>query len=193
MQKPRTDVRQRILPHYVFQFQGIIDSLTVSRGWSNSTLRGHIVTQPAPGFRPRRDVDLFVDREYKRTGQGYCQGVHVLAQFFERDAKLHGDPSRHQQHAELLKGCRDDFLDWLGESKYKHGLKNIPPSRFTNTNSNGLWEYSPFLCGVGLMEALEIMYAVNSTIWEGMPEPMCAIHLHNMLVKKGYISREIGL
>ncbi|KAK3689337.1 hypothetical protein B0T22DRAFT_490806 [Podospora appendiculata] len=63
MQKPNTDVRKRILPHHVFQLQCIVDSLAVSRGWSVSPFRGHIVVPPARGFRPRRDVDLFIDRD----------------------------------------------------------------------------------------------------------------------------------
>jgi hypothetical protein len=193
MQKPGTDVRNRILPHVVFELQCIVDSLTVSRGWSVSNLRGHILAPPARGFRPRRDVDLFLDRENKRMGHGFCQGVDILLQFFEKDAMMHGDPNRHQQSAAILKEIQEDFINWLGESKYMHGLTTIPPSRFSNTNSNGLWEYSPFLCGVGLIEGLELAYEIGFAIWDRMPEPMCLVHLHNMLVQKGYISKEIGL
>lgn len=74
-----------------------------------------------------------------------------------------------------------------------YGLKTIPPSRFSNTNANGLWEYSPFLCGVGLMEALELAYGMNFLMWDRMPEPMSLIHLHNMLVQKGHINQAVGL
>jgi hypothetical protein len=193
MQKPGTDVRRKILPHHVFQLQCIVDSLTTSRGWSINSLRGHVLSQPAQGFRPRRDVDIFMDRENKRIGHGYCHAVDILTQFFGKDAMIHGDPDRHQQQSELLKELRDDFVNWLGESKYMYGLKTIPPSRFSNTNSNGLWEYSPFLCGAGLIEGLELAYGMNFLIWDRMPEPMCLIHLHNMLVQKGYINQEIGL
>lgn len=193
MQKSGTDVRQKIRPHHVFQIQCIVDSLTASKGWSITTLRGHLLNPPAPEFRPRRDVDLFMDRKNERIGQGYCIAVDILTQFFEKDAMLHGDPNRHQQQSAIVRELRDDFVDFLGESKYMHGLKTIPPSRFSNSNSNGLWEYSPFLCGAGLMEALDLAYCMNFLIWDRMPEPMCIIHLHNMLVQKGYISKEIGL
>jgi hypothetical protein len=53
MQKPGTDIRQKILPHLVFQLQCIVDSLTVSRGWSISGMRGHVLKPPAVRFRPR--------------------------------------------------------------------------------------------------------------------------------------------
>jgi hypothetical protein len=193
MQKEGTDIRQKILPHHVFQIQCIVDSLTVSRGWSVNSLKGHILNLPAQGFRPRRDVDLFMDRENERLGHGYCNAVDVLTQFFDRDAMMHGDPSRHQHQSELLKDLMDDFVNWLGESKYMSGLQTIPPSRFSNTNANGLWEYSPFLCGLGLVEALELAYGMNFLVWDRIPEPMCVIHLHNMLVQKGYIRQPIGL
>jgi len=193
MQKAGTNIRQRILPHTVFQLCCIVDSLTVSRGWSLNTLRGHVLIPPAPRYRPRRDVDLLLDHENERILHGYCHAVDALVQFLENDSMLHGNPTRHENQTEMLKELRDDFVDWLGESKYMHGLTTIPPSRFSSINSNGLWGYSPFLCGVGLMEALELTYGINFLFWDRMPEPMCAIHLHNMLVQKGYISEQVGL
>ncbi|OXV06093.1 hypothetical protein Egran_06139 [Elaphomyces granulatus] len=193
MQKPGTDVRPKILPHHVFQLQCIVDSLTVSRGWSLNSLKGHVLIPPARSFRPRRDVDLFLDRNNERPCHGFCYGVDILVQCFEKDAMMHGDPNRHKEVSAILKELRDDFVDWLGETKYMHGLKTIPPSRFSATNTNGLWEYSPFLCGVGLMEALELGYGMGFLIWDGIPEPMCLIHLHNMLVQKGYITQPVGM
>ena len=139
MQKPGTDIRLRFLPHHVFQLQCIVDSLMVSRGWSLSTLRGHVLDPPARGFRPRRDVDLFLDRNNERAGHGYLQAVDMLDQLFELDARMHGDENRHIPYSTALKEFADDFVQWLGETKYMHGLATIPPSRFSNTNSNGLW------------------------------------------------------
>ncbi|KAI2636277.1 hypothetical protein GGS26DRAFT_486893 [Hypomontagnella submonticulosa] len=193
MQKPGTDVRKRILPHHVFQLQCIVDSLTVSRGWSINSLRGHVLETPARGFRPRRDVDLFLDRENEKFAQGFLQGVDILKQFFERDGALQGNPDRHNLHFGVLESLQDDFINWLGMSKYKYGLNSIPPSRFSDTDSNGLWEYSPFLCGVGLMEGLEYAYIVGMYIWDKVPEAMMLVHLHNMLVKKGYINEPVGV
>lgn len=145
------------------------------------------------GFRPRRDVDLFLDRENERFGKGFPQGSHVLKQLLERDSMLHGDPNRHQLQITVLEGLMWDFRDWLGESKYMYGLTSLPPSRFSNSNSNGLWEYSPFLCGAGLAESLEIVYRFGLLLWDQLPEPMLLVHLHNMLVQKKYLERPIGL
>ncbi|KAK6222923.1 hypothetical protein LQW54_000734 [Pestalotiopsis sp. IQ-011] len=174
MQKQGTDVRNKIQPHLV-------------------TFKGHIMQPLARQFRPRRDVDLFLDREQERTGRGFLQAVHVVEQLFERDAMMNGNPNRHTEHMEIVKIAQDDIRDWLGESKYMYGLNTIPPSRFSKTNTNGLWEYSPYLCGVGLMEGLELSYLLGMMVWDRTPEPFLLIHLHNMLVKKGYIAQPLGL
>ncbi|KAL7621943.1 hypothetical protein AAE478_007443 [Parahypoxylon ruwenzoriense] len=193
MQKPGSDIRHKILPHHVFQLQCIVDSLTISRGWSLSSLRGHVLRAPPQGFRPRRDVDLFLDRENERTGSGFLQAVDILKQLFEEDGILHSDSNRHEANYGLLEAVQYDFVNWLGESKYMHGLTNIPPSRFSTTDSNGLWEYSPFLCGVGLEEGLREAYQYSFIVLDSLPEPILLVHLHNMLVQKGYIAEPVGL
>lgn len=191
-QKQGTDIRKHVMPHHILQLQVIVDSLTVSRGWSVSALEGHVIREPARQFRPRRDVDRFLDRENKIFGSGYLQAADVLKQVLQKDTEK-GDPFGYAAHAEILEIQFEDFRDWLGESKYMSGLNTIPPSRFSDTTSNGLWDYSPFLCGVGLMEGLEIAYRLGMSLWDQMPEPVLAVHLHNMLVQKGYIAEPVGL
>ncbi|KAI0197787.1 hypothetical protein F4808DRAFT_438147 [Astrocystis sublimbata] len=191
MQKPGTDVRKRILPSHVLQLQSIVDSFSICRGWSNSALRGHILKVPPHNFSPRRDLDLFLDRENKRMGHGILNAVNILKQFY--DKKSEREPNAHQHERVLLDGIMWEFMNWLGESKYQSGLDAIPPSQFSDTNSNGLWEYSPFLCGVGLMEGLELAYAAGMYLWERIPEPMLVIHLHNMVVQKGFLGKPVGL
>ncbi|TFA98281.1 DNA repair protein rad13 [Trichoderma ghanense] len=189
MQKPGTDIKKLINPSLVFQLQCIVDSLMVSRGWSLNSFRGDVLERPMRGFRPRRDVDLFLDRQTERFGKGILQGAYVLQQLLEQDS----NPSRHEAHIGVLQGLFWDFRDWLGESKYMSGLATLPPSRFSNSNPNGLWEYSPFLCGAGLAEGLELVYRFGLALWDQMPEPMLTVHLHNMLVQKKYLERPIGL
>ncbi|PVI05746.1 hypothetical protein DM02DRAFT_684084 [Periconia macrospinosa] len=192
MQKQNTDIRQKILPHHVFQLQCIIDSFAASRGWTVNILHGHVVGPPARKFRPRRDVDLFLDRDCQ-TNQGFCQAVHILKLVLDKDAESHQHPSRHQNYCDILEGVNLDFINWLGESKYMHGLNTILPSRFSQHNTNGLWEYSPLLCATGLVEGLVLTQRISMTMWDRMTEPTMAIHLHNMLVCKGYIKEPINL
>ncbi|KAL5118115.1 hypothetical protein ACEQ8H_003950 [Pleosporales sp. CAS-2024a] len=193
MQKPSSEVIRRIQPHHVFQLQCIVDSWTASRGWTLSPLRGHILVPPPRGFRARRDVDLFLDREVQGNGRGLLQSIDILKGLLEKDAELHEDPNRHTHHSMILEDIRFDFVNWLGESKYMYGLTTIPASRFSKYNANGLWEYSPLLCAAGLVEGLVLVQRVIMQLWDHLPEPTLALHLHNMLVKKGYLKRKVGL
>ncbi|KAK4222683.1 hypothetical protein QBC38DRAFT_512816 [Podospora fimiseda] len=194
MQKQGTDVRNKILPHHVFQLQCIVDSMTVSRGWAVHPFKGHVISSPARNFNPRRDLDLFLDRKDERLGKGFCNGIEIVKQIWEREEMRGGTIGSHEADYAILEDIRIDFLDWLGETKYAHGeLNTIPPSRFSSTNPNGLWDYSPFLCGVGLAEALDISYRAGMWVWDRHESVALIVHLHNMLVKKGYIKQPIGL
>ncbi|KAI1323447.1 hypothetical protein F5Y16DRAFT_425185 [Xylariaceae sp. FL0255] len=193
MQRPGTDIRKMVLPSHVLQLQCIVDSFSVCRGWSNNALRGHVLTGPPRNFTSRRDIDLFLDRQGERLGKGFLTAVFMLRQIFGKKMEASCDPLLYERKQFLLDCIKVEFTDFLGESRYKHGLDGIPPSQFSETNSNGLWEYSPFLCGVGLMEGLELAYSHAMYLWEYNPEPMLVIHLHNMLVQKGFLEEPVGL
>ncbi|EAQ85357.1 hypothetical protein CHGG_09371 [Chaetomium globosum CBS 148.51] len=190
LQKQGTDIRKSILPHIVFSLQCIVDSFMVSRGWRISIAGTHTLEPPAQNFRPLRDIDIFLDRENERKkGAGLLPTVTILKQFCANDATIHHDPNRHEYTNELLQRFHFEFAHLLGGNVLgcdtDHGP--IHPSRFSGTNSNGLWEYSPFLCGVGLTEGLDLAYLLGMRLWDNLSEPILLVHLHNMLVKKGYL------
>jgi hypothetical protein len=192
MQRPGFDNAAKIRPHHVFQLQCMVDAMAVSRGWSICARRGHVLCPPPAGFSARRDVDLFLDRLVAED-IGILQGHDILKQLLDRMAAESGDKDRFWLQGEILQITMEDLRDWLGESKYMSGLKTIPPSRFSSTSPNGLWEYSPFLCGVGLLEGLEISYSVGAYLWENLPDATVMIHMHNMMVERGLLPRSIGL
>ncbi len=70
-------------------------------------------------------------------------------------------------------------------SKGLYGI-TTPPSALSPI-SNGLREYSPFLCGVALTEALIDIYRCWSTILEQLLETIMLLHLCNMLCAKRYL------
>jgi hypothetical protein len=158
-----------------------------------SPLRGHVITKPARPFYPRRDVDLFLDREVQRDTRGFLNSVDILKQLLARDAELHRDPNRHHDISMIFDDLKYEFINWLGESKYMSGLTTIPHSRFSKSNANGLWEFSPLLCGAGLVEGLVLAQRASMILWDRIPEPTLALHLHNMLIKKGYLKKPVGL
>ena len=186
MQKPGIDIRNKILSHHVFQLQCIVGSMTSSRSWTVSPLRGRVLEQPARKFFARRDVDRFFDHEVQKDPSGVLKSIEILTQLLQKDSDLHQDPNQHTAHCQILDDIKHDIVNWLGESKYMHGLTTIPASRFSKRRTNGLWEYSPLLCGAGLVEGLVLVQRVMMSLWDHIPESTLALHLHNMLVKKGY-------
>ncbi|KAI7194622.1 hypothetical protein KC363_g2019 [Hortaea werneckii] len=199
MQKQTTDIKGKIQPHHVFQLQCIVDSFMVSRGWTVKPFWGHVVKAPPRHFFPRRDVDFFLDREVKRfgpdnnQGPGVLQSIDILEQMLEKDATEQRGSTKHVLARTLFGEIKFDFVNWLGESKYMYGLNTIAPSRFSKYNANGLWEYSPLLCGAGLVEGIILIQRLSMLMWDEMPEPTLLLHMQNMLVKKGFLARGIGL
>ncbi|KAK3346450.1 hypothetical protein B0T25DRAFT_624886 [Lasiosphaeria hispida] len=228
MQKQGTEFRSEILPHHVFQLQCMVDAMTTSRGWSILPLRGHVTATPPLGFRPRRDVDLFLDRKNENTIRGFLKGANSLKLLSQVDwqdcqgciqekmaeeeeqeeeeqeeelekemvemkeeilgmvtpLELTGIALLHSASIPVLEKLHREFANWLGESKYMHGLPGISPSRFSGSNANGLWEYSPFLCGSGLAEALADVNLASLELLEQLPEAVLLVHLYNMLWHK---------
>ncbi|GAB1318110.1 DUF6604 domain-containing protein (Fragment) [Madurella fahalii] len=193
MQKPGTNIRHRILPHHVFQLQCMVDSFMVSRGWFSSIMCGHVLTPPAQEFQSRRDINLFLGQQNEHQDRGFLRAVDKVKAMFRRDSFLSQASDRHQANCELLERFQAQFSDWLGQSKCRREPDGVPPSRFSDSTSNGLWEYSPFLCGVGLAEGLELAYRVGMRVWDKATEPLLLIHLNNMLMKKGYIKNSVPL
>ncbi|KAF2021946.1 hypothetical protein BU24DRAFT_446839 [Aaosphaeria arxii CBS 175.79] len=165
MQKSSTDVRRKILPTMFFNYNAF----------------------------PRRDVDRFLDRNHLRAGHGFIKAVNLLRLLLQKDANAKQDPNHHAGYFGIFDEIKSDFANWLGESLYRNGLATIPPSRFSRHNSNGLWEYSPLLCAAGLVEGLIINQRMIMHLWDNISEPAFGLHLHNMLVKKKYLKKEVGI
>ncbi|UKZ70533.1 uncharacterized protein TrAtP1_011513 [Trichoderma atroviride] len=195
MQKYGTEFRQNIPPHLVFYLQCIIDAWTVSRGWAISWLKGHILSEPAQTFRSRRDLDIFLGREdlNEENGNGYFLSVACLKMNYMYSSNGGKGFEYTESCFKALTELGSEFRDALGKCKIFQSLSGLLPSRFASTNRNGAWDYSPFFCGAGLVEGLELSYRSAMALWEGMLEPTLIIHLHNMLVQKGYLKQEISL
>ncbi|KAF7531614.1 hypothetical protein G7054_g8705 [Neopestalotiopsis clavispora] len=195
MQKQGTDIRNKIQPHMVFQLQCIVDSFMVSRGFSTDIRNGQVLSPPAHHFRPRRDVDAFLDRGGESMGNGFIPSFIRLGIEVEGNISMNRcpDASGYAYCIETLTHLENAFHHWLGITCYASGFEHLPPSRFSKTNENGLWEYSPFTCGVGLVEGLELAYQHGLMVLDQAAEPLLLGHLHNMLLQKGYIDQPLGL
>ncbi|KAM0479946.1 hypothetical protein ACHAPX_004524 [Trichoderma viride] len=195
MQKHGTDFSHKISPHLVFHLQCIIDAWTVSRGWAISWMKGHVLSEPAQSFQPRRDLDIFLGCENwkEEKGDGFFQAIIFLDKCLVRLKHKGKSLEVIRECIGILDELRLEFLDALGKCEIFDSLSALLPSRLASSNPNGAWDYSPFLCGAGLAEGLELLYRSIMVLWEGMLEPTLIIHLHHMLVQKGYLKQSISL
>ncbi|KAJ2901749.1 hypothetical protein MKZ38_001421 [Zalerion maritima] len=191
MKKHGTDVAPFIDAEMVFELQCMVDAFAVSRGWTSewSKTKNTFRTPPAH-FSSRRDLDFFFDREDKHeTASDFTIAFDRFQSGLTRTDTSNERKKGTRPMASNLNVISRDFTDWLGDTKYAHGhFKGLlPPSRFAPKNPNGLWSYSPFLCGAGLMEALQISYSVGMLMFDRLSAPTLCIHLHNMLCRRDYV------
>ncbi|KAL7937233.1 hypothetical protein V8C35DRAFT_332354 [Trichoderma chlorosporum] len=195
MQKPGTAFSHKIPPHLVFYLQCIMDAWTISCGWTISGVKGHIINKPAHDFEPRRDLDEFLGGDPLLSADfGFCWGIYRLRLLYLRLNNNNGKAFEPTLDCiNILLKLSTEFRESLGRCELFRKLSAVLPSRFSATNPNGAWDYSPFFCGAGLAEGLELTYRSIMLLWDRMHEPMLAIHLHNMLVQRGYLKQPIGM
>ncbi|KAK3489683.1 hypothetical protein B0T13DRAFT_90463 [Neurospora crassa] len=185
----KVGIRERILPHHVFQLQCIVDSLTVTKGWIHDLLKGHVFIAPPPAdkFRPMRDVDLFL-HGIGDARPGILTGFERLEALLKIEANLRPTSKKNPQFQETLEAVREICTQFLGNNP---ALGNR--SRFSTTDSNALWHYSPYLCGVGLAEALDAQFVAILYVWGHQMEPVMLMHLYNFLRQEGYLEKPVDL
>ncbi|KAK7978472.1 hypothetical protein PG988_005962 [Apiospora saccharicola] len=162
---PAKDIGCKVMPHHLFQLQCIVDSFAVSRGWFVSSL-GHMISSPRHSFDPSRDIGRFMSDKTSLFSLGRFPDMNDLK-------LLSGNNS-------AVLGCVKILEDIY------HDLICKKPRSTKDT-----WEVSPFVCGAGLLEVLDVTYSIGLRILENTPECLMVIHLHQMLVTKGFLKKSI--
>ncbi|KAF6824056.1 hypothetical protein CPLU01_11052 [Colletotrichum plurivorum] len=193
LQKPGKPFRHKILPHHVLHMQSIIDATAVSHGWAIVGNGNHIVVPPGQARGAVHDINQFLGQDLDGVENdsipSFIRSVELLDAELEYQAHGQRDPKVYQGHARVMKELSSHLYENLGISDFDRDREDLPPSRFAAGDKNGLWTYSPFLCGVGLAESLQLAYAAAMSIWDAMPEVPMMVHLQNMLHKEGYMER----
>lgn len=188
-QKDGTEFKSKILPQHVFQLQLIVDSFTISCGWQFEAPKQHIICPRPKKIRPLQDVEIFLDLECNMSGNGLTPAIKAADRHFA-DERNEISPcgqscaSRHMAETRVMLAVAGEISNWLGKtncgSEARLGLKS---SRFSQVvgHNNGLWELSPFLCGVGLLEALELAYRSSMMILDQTLDLTKLAQLHDIL------------
>ncbi|KAF9870995.1 hypothetical protein CkaCkLH20_11412 [Colletotrichum karsti] len=182
MQKPDTTFDDKILPHHVFQLQCIIDSFSVSRGWAIDVFQGHVLEHPPDSFKSTRDIEVFLHGDKSRGRPGFVSGAENLKQALEKRYARHNKCTKYQTAALVIDALRVDLTFWLTATPRVASVVQ-PHSQFSTTDCKGIMKYSPWLCGVGLIDALDLTFRMTMYIWELIPEPTLLLVLYAPLAR----------
>ncbi|KAK8006104.1 hypothetical protein PG991_012401 [Apiospora marii] len=163
---PANDIGRNIMPRHVSQLQCTVDSFTISRGWFVSS-RGHIMSSPKYSFHSRRDIKRWMHDQTSAIDLGRLNNIDRLKVLCEDDSAALG----------AAKSLENVHLEFVGQSR----------------GADGIWEVSPFTCGAGLLEALSISYSIGLRLMDDTQECLLLMHLHNMLVVKGFLKKPIEI
>lgn len=205
---PYTDdsIRRSIEATTVFILQHMVDSFTVSRGWLHDPIRGPEFVQPpsVDTFFPARDLGrLFTssresDNDPPQDVQlGFSDSYLLLHRLEVKEVPDKRRPNGQLNELDYLLGFDKPTAEGREELSFlKHAAEVCISARECQSGEQQhqdvgaafLWGFSPFQCGVVLLQALTDAAYVTQFLRFGFEhEPVLLVHLHNMLVLEGYL------
>ena len=189
MQKPGTPIESELKPHHVLQLQIAVDSMFCAKRW---------VAQDVPpidcfGSTSSTLVWDFANDvvEIRRFRDQWTEATKLLLEEFKKDRDRKGDPTESSHpiiHLDIMmsEACLLGItpLDFLPKA---------PRSLFSKSSKNGLWLYSPYLCGTGMVEMLNMSYDWGTKCWDRSGYMQSFFHLYNMLLQNGHVEKPIQL
>lgn len=189
MQKPGAPIESELNPHHILQLQIAVDSMFCAKRW---------VTQDVP------PIDCFGSTsstlvwdyandvvEVRRLREQWTQATELLLEEFKKDRDRKGNPTEWSHpiiHLDIM--MKEAVL--LGMTPLDF-LPGAPRSLFSKSSKNGLWLYSPYLCGTGMVEMLNMSYDWGTKCWDRSGYMQGFFHLYNMLLQNGHIRKPIDL
>ena len=189
MQKPGAPIESELKPHHVLQLQIAVDSMSCAKRW---------VAQDVPpidcfGSTSSTLVWDFANDvvEIRRFREQWTEATELLLEEFKKDRERKGDPTEWSHPITFLDIMMNEAL-LLGTTPLEF-LPEAPRSMFSKSSKNGLWLYSPYLCGTGMVEMLNMSYDWGTKCWDRSGYIQGIFHLYNMLLQNGHIEEPIDL
>ncbi|KAG5928170.1 hypothetical protein E4U42_001175 [Claviceps africana] len=191
-----SQIESLISPCLVFQLQCIVDSFTVSRGWTVGLHRHILEAPPAEDGPPCNQgaMGWFT----RLTCANECHNHQGLSRSREWLGELHS--SAQTRRGSFCKDTLDEvWRHWGFHHRFIIDIRNetAPDFRANGTDGrldeHGLFYLSPFLCGFATLQTIELFYRYAMLIWDTNPEIILMLHLHNMLHQTGVLKEAVEL
>ncbi|KAG8623298.1 hypothetical protein KVT40_008274 [Elsinoe batatas] len=175
--------------HQVFELQTVVDSFMISKGWCIHPVHGNIF-DPCARQTGCHDLDQVL-QSLHTAERDRDLAIHELQSCMENDTSLHDDPNRHKVTAARLVKFAKASVGWLDRSSLMPLLPTS--STFSALSSDGIWTFSPYVCGSVLAAMLDQSYELGMHLWSAIPEVTMLIFLHNKLKWRGYLGETVPL
>ena len=189
MQKPGAPIESDLKPHQILQLQIAVDSMFCAKRW---------VPQDVPpidcfGSTSSTLVWDFANDvvEMRCFREQWSEATELLLEEFKKDRERKGDPTEWSHpimslekllHQAAVLGTTP--LDFVSEA---------PRSLFSKSSKNGVWLYSPYLCGTGMVEMLNMSYDWGTKCWDRSGYMEAFFHLYNLLLQNGHLKKPIEM
>ena len=189
MQKPGAPIESELKPHHILQLQIAVDSMFCAKRW---------VAQDVPPLECFGSTsttlvwdfanDIVEVRLFRRQWE---EASKLLLEEFLKDRARKGDPTGWSYPITSL-GIILNEVSLLSMTPLDF-LPKAPPSMFSKSSKNGLWLYSPYLCGTGMVEMLNVSYDWGTTCLDRSGYMQAFFHLYNMLLQNGHMRSSIDI
>lgn len=174
---------EEIQPHMVFQVQIMLDSMTTYRGWHFEVPPD--LNPPHPFLGPEVPFELGRHLEdMEAFKESFLMGSEKLMKEFRET-----DPVRWEFPLKNVPPLVSEVGIVLGDSLLSRLTHRDFQSRFLDTNRNGLWVYCPWVCGVGLAQALNAVFDWGRVLWDNSGIPLAMFHFYNLMLESGYLKK----
>lgn len=172
---------EEIQPHMVFQVQVMMDSMTTYRNW-HFHLPSSLASQTTT-FGPEVPFELGRHLEdMEAFKEDFIPGAEILMEEFKAT-----DPERWEFPLKNIPPLVSEVGIVLGDSLLSRLTLRAFQSRFLDTNRNGLWVYCPWICGVGLAQALNVVFDWGRILWDNSGIALAMFHFYNILLANDYL------
>jgi hypothetical protein len=133
-------------------------------------------------------------KETKAIRDRYTTSASDLVLVFEKDQNLPDSPTPQWELLIYLltnlKGDAECCGEGILATENIH-YDNRPKSLFSKSTNNGLWLFSPYLCGTAQVEFFNMSYEWGTRIWDKSALVVSFFHLYNMLLECGHVKKRI--
>jgi hypothetical protein len=178
---------EEIQPHMVFQVQVMMDSMTTFKQWHfhlpSSIASQRTIFGPEVPFELGRHME-----DMEAFKEDFIPGSELLMKEFKKT-----DPERWEFPIRNVPPLVSEIGIVLGDSLLSRLTHRAFQSRFLDTNRNGLWVYCPWICGVGLAQALNVVFDWGRILWDNSGISLAMFHFYNILLANKHLKEPMPL